>query len=218
MGKVEARIELLCDLPMPRELLAVFCRAGMDPVPNRPQAYHHSTLNFMKYSCQNSWHEHWYQTICPDTMEWFRQACESDGLPRRALAREFCEREQWFDSAGRLNRASASPVLAKMAGRLEVELPNAMRRPIDVHPRPGADYLDREVSGTIHDLGTLSLVSVVGRENGRCWESMLETHHPMGWHRAPGGLIQYWIISSSQGVLGGLGFSAVSIQLAPGIR
>ncbi len=36
-GKVEARIELLCDLAMPRELLAVICRAGVDPVPDRPQ-------------------------------------------------------------------------------------------------------------------------------------------------------------------------------------
>ncbi len=43
----------------------------------------------------------------PDTIAWFRQACESGTLSRRALAREFCEREQWFDSAGRVNPASA---------------------------------------------------------------------------------------------------------------
>ncbi len=36
-SEVKARIELLCDLPMPRELLAVVRRAGVDPVPDRPQ-------------------------------------------------------------------------------------------------------------------------------------------------------------------------------------
>jgi len=46
------------------------------------------------------------------------------------------------------------------------------------------------------------------------WESMLETHHPEGWHRAPGGLIQYWIVSSVEGVLGALGFCAATMQLA----
>ncbi len=36
--KGEARTELRCDLPRPRELLAVVCRAGVDPVPDRTQA------------------------------------------------------------------------------------------------------------------------------------------------------------------------------------
>ena len=59
----------------------------------------------------------------PDTIEWFRKACESGHLSRRALAREFCMREQWLDYAGRLNLASASPVLLKLAERLGVSLP-----------------------------------------------------------------------------------------------
>ncbi len=37
-GEGEARIELLCDLPMPCELLAVVGGAGVDPIPNRPHA------------------------------------------------------------------------------------------------------------------------------------------------------------------------------------
>ncbi len=98
-------------------------------------------------------------------IEWFRKSCESGDRSRRALAREFCTCEQWFDDAGRPNRASASLLLLKLTDRL--------------------------------------------------WESMLETHPPEGWHRAPGGLIQYWIVSSVEGVLGGLGFCAAPMQLAP---
>ncbi len=36
-GKAAVHIELLCDLPMSRELLAVVCRAGVNPVPDRTQ-------------------------------------------------------------------------------------------------------------------------------------------------------------------------------------
>jgi len=151
----------------------------------------------------------------PDTIEWFRKACESGSLSRRALAREFCQREQWLDYAGRLNLASASPVLLKLAERLGVSLPQVKGRPLDAHPRPSTDYPDPAVSGTIRELGTVSLVPVASREAGRLWESMLETHHPEGWHRAPGGLIQYWTVSSVQGILGGISFGAATLQLAP---
>jgi len=153
--------------------------------------------------------------VSPDTIEWFRKACESGDRSRRALAREFCTREQWLDYAGRLNLASASPVLLKLAERLGVCLPQVKGRPLDAHPRPSTDYPDRVVSGTLKQLGTVSLVPITRREEGRWWESMLETHHPEGWHRAPGGLIQYWIISSVQGILGGISFAAATLQLAP---
>ena len=44
---------------------------------------------------------------------------------------------------------------------------------------------------------------------------MIETHHPEGWRRAPGGQLQYWIVSGAHGVLGGIGFGAGGCQLAP---
>ncbi|MCY4313377.1 MAG: hypothetical protein OXD44_06745 [Gammaproteobacteria bacterium] len=99
----------------------------------------------------------------PDTIEWFRKACESGDLSRQALAREFCTREQWLDYAGRLNLASASPVLLKLADRLGASLPQARGRPLDAHPRPSADYPDHAVSGKLKELGTLSLVPTTHR-------------------------------------------------------
>jgi len=140
----------------------------------------------------------------PDTIQWFPKACESGTLSCRALAHEFCEREQWFDYAGRANLASASPVLIKIAERLGVALPR---------PRHWMCYSDYTGSGTLRDMGILSLVPVTGRDDGRLWESMLETHHPEGWHRAPDRLIQYWIVSSTQGILDGISFSAATFYL-----
>ncbi|MYI82968.1 MAG: IS4 family transposase [Chloroflexi bacterium] len=151
----------------------------------------------------------------PDTVAWLRQACADGVLSRRALARGFCEREQWLDHAGRPNLASASPVLARLAERLGMSLPEVRGRMPDAHPRPAADYPDQAVSGSLDGLGTLSLVPVMDRADGRRWESMIETHHRRGWHRAPGGLLRYWIVSETRGVLGGIGFCAGGMQLAP---
>jgi len=94
--------------------------------------------------------------ISPDTIEWFREACESGDRSRRALAREFCTREQWLDYAGHLNLASASPALLKLADRLGACLPQVKGRPLQAHPRPSANYPDHAVSATIQELGTLS--------------------------------------------------------------
>ncbi len=83
------------------------------------------------------------------------------------------------------------------------------------HPRPSADYPDHAVSATIQELGTLSWVRVSDRDAGWLWESLLETHHPEGWRRAPGGLIQDSIVSGVEGVLGALGLCSATLQLAP---
>ena len=44
---------------------------------------------------------------------------------------------------------------------------------------------------------------------------MVESHHPKGCSRAPGGRVLYWIRSSRHGVLGGAAFAAASCQLKP---
>ena len=46
-------------------------------------------------------------------------------------------------------------------------------------------------------------------------EAMVETHHPEGWRRPPGGQVRYWVRSERHGVLGGIGFAASGIQLGP---
>ncbi|MCY4050200.1 MAG: hypothetical protein OXF60_01750 [Gammaproteobacteria bacterium] len=63
-----------------------------------------------------------------------------------------------MDYAGRLNLVSASLVLSKIADRLGVSLPPVNGKPLDAHLSPSTDYPDNAVSGTIQELGTLSLV------------------------------------------------------------
>ena len=52
-------------------------------------------------------------------------------------------------------------------------------------------------------------------EERRRWEAMIETHHPEGWRRPPGGQVRYRVRSERYGVLGGVGFTAAGIQLGP---
>ncbi|MCY4458986.1 MAG: hypothetical protein OXC26_01080 [Albidovulum sp.] len=63
-------------------------------------------------------------------------------------------------------------------------------------------------------LGEVSLDPVPDGER-RSWESTVESHHPKGWSRAPGGRVLQWIRSLRHGVLGGAGFAAAGCQVKP---
>ena len=151
--------------------------------------------------------------ISSETVEWFGTACKGGELTRTALARGLCERESWFNHVGRLCRASARRNLPKLAQTLGVRLPEAEATALDPHMRPPSDFPDGSVACPLGGLGALSLEAVTDAEDRRRWEAMIETHHPEGWRRPPGGQVRYWIRSERHGVLGGIGFTAAGIQL-----
>ncbi len=153
--------------------------------------------------------------ISAETVEWFGPACKGGGLTRTALAREFCEREGWFGPAGRPCLASARKLLPRLAGETGVRLPEAEATAAGPHPRPASDFPDRLVSCPLRELGVLSLEPVTDAAARRRWEAMIETHHPEGWRRPPGGQVRYWIRSARHGSLGGIGFAASGMQLGP---
>ncbi len=62
----------------------------------------------------------------------------------------------------------------------------------------------------LRHVGSVSLELVVQGDDRRRWDAMMEAWHPLGWNRAPGGQVRYWIRSSVHAVLGGVGFSAAS--------
>ena len=150
-----------------------------------------------------------------ETAEWFRAACNGGGLTRSALARGLCEREGWRSPAGRLCLASARKLLPRLAGELGVRLPAARATDLEPHARPAPDFPDRAVSCRLAELGALSLEPAASPDERRRWEAMIETHHPQGWRRPPGGQVRYWIRSEHRGLLGGVGFCAAGMQLGP---
>ncbi len=153
--------------------------------------------------------------VSAETVEWFGTACNGGALTRTALAHGLCERESWLGQAGRLCLASARKILPKLAERLGARLPEAEALELDPRARPAPDFPDSSVACTLRELGALSLVPVADAEDRRRWEAMIESHHPEGWRRPPGGQVRYWIRSEHAGVLGGIGFAAAGIQLGP---
>ena len=153
--------------------------------------------------------------VSAETVEWFEVACKGGELTRTALARGLCEEENWSGHAGAPCLASARKFLPRLAGKLGVALPEAEALELAPHSRPNMGFPDNPVSRSLDETGTLSLVPVETGEDRRRWEAMIETHHPQGWRRPPGGQLRYWAVSEHCGLLGGIGFAAAGIQLAP---
>ncbi len=72
---------------------------------------------------------------------------------------------------------------------------------------PVADFRER---CRLETLGDVWLDPVSDREERRVWEATVGAHHPLGWSRAPGAQMRYWVRSSRHPVLGAIGFSAAS--------
>ncbi len=153
--------------------------------------------------------------VSAETEEWFKTACNGGELSRTAVARELCLRENWFGRVGRLCLASARKLLPRLAAELGVRLPEAEAMEFAPPARPASDFPDSCISCSLRDLSALSLDLVAAGEDRRRWEAMIETHHPEGWRRPPGGQVRYWVRSERYGILGGIGFTAAGMQPGP---
>ncbi len=155
--------------------------------------------------------------VSSETMEWFGTACNGGELSRTALAREFCERENRHNRVGKPCLASARKLLPALAEKLGVRLrlPEAEALEFDPHARPPSDFPDRSVSCPLRDLGALSLELVTAPEDRRRREAMIESQHPEGWRRPPGGQVRCRVRPEHDAVLGGIGFTAAGIRLGP---
>lgn len=140
-------------------------------------------------------------------------ASEEPGATRCGLARLLCEASDGRDSQGGLALASARKLLSKLASKAGFGLPAAQPGIPEAAARvPAPEGLDA-VSGLrcgLRGLGRVGLELVAEGAERRSWDAVMEAWHPLGWKRAPGGQVRYWIRSSVHGVLGGVGFSSAS--------
>ena len=119
----------------------------------------------------------------------------------------------WRDSQGRLALASARKLLPKLASRAGFGLPAAKPGVPEAAAKVPAPEGLGAVSGLrcgLRDLGRVELELVAEGDDRRSWDAMKDAWHLLGWKRAPGGQVRYWIRSSVHGVPGGVGFSAAS--------
>ena len=138
-------------------------------------------------------------------------------LTRCALSRLVCEWLNWKDAAGRAKDSSCRALLVKLERRGLVELPPA--RPVsfgtgEQTARPATQW--PQLQTTLSRLSGIKLVVVNGdKASSRLWREMMKAHHPLGDGPLCGAQLRY-LISSDQGILGGMSFSSAAWRL--GVR
>ena len=139
------------------------------------------------------------------SLTWFKEKSRDPSATRWSLARGICEREDWRNRQGEWCSASACKALPQLAAHLGVTLPAA--RPVASVRAPASDYPDLALDCALEELGEVSVRRVAAKDVG-AFRRLLHTHHPLGWDRSPGAALNCWIVSSRQGRLGGVRWSA----------
>jgi hypothetical protein len=139
-------------------------------------------------------------------------------LTRCGLSRLVCEWLDWKDAAGRVKDSSCRALLVKLERRGLVELPQA--KPVSfgtgeqTTARPATQW--PQLKTPLSGLSGINLVVVNGdKASSRLWREMMKAHHPLGDGPLCGAQLRY-LISSDQGILGGLSFSSAAWRL--GVR
>jgi len=152
------------------------------------------------------------QLASAESLAWIASRIGEDaGLSRYRLARAVCQRLEWRDAAGRLKEVACRKRLLVLERRGKIALPAARRRPPVRRAEPAPALVWPEVSGSLGDLGAVSLQPISGgSEQSGIWNAMMAAHHPLGSGPLCGAQIRYLILSQRHGVLGGLSVSAAA--------
>jgi hypothetical protein len=151
----------------------------------------------------------------PATLAWLTERLRADpALSRYGLAKAVCARLKWRDPRGRPQEMACRKQLLALHREGAIVLPPGRRCPPAPRPLPAAAPQTPHISGSLADLGTVSLQPVSGgTEDSRCWQAMLAAHHPLGHARLCGAQIRYFIRSETCGVIGALAVSAAAWRL-----
>ncbi len=151
-----------------------------------------------------------------DELEVARALTET--LPtRRAIADALCDAIGWRRHDGGRKDMSARVAMLRMQrdGLLTLPPPrngNGNGR-IPRHEEPGAQ-IPFPVTACLEALGGIELVVVDTQASSRRWRSLVAAHHYLGYTPFAGAQLRY-LIESSAGTLGALGFAASAWRCAP---
>ncbi|MBC8163526.1 MAG: IS4 family transposase [Roseiflexaceae bacterium] len=152
-----------------------------------------------------------------EIIEQIRDAVRSTAqVTRCGLSRLVCGWLDWHAADGRAKEASCRAALLKLERRGVIELPPA--REVSFEPRTQAaaqpEPVWPRIKAPLSKLSGITLVVVNGDKalSGH-WRAMMKAHHPLGDGPLCGAQLRY-LITSDQGVLGGLSFSAAAWRLS----
>jgi len=154
-----------------------------------------------------------------EIVEQIREAVRSTGhLTRCALSRLVCGWMDWHGFDGRAKEASCRAALLKLERRGVIELPPAREVSFETRTQAAAQPEPAwlRIKGALSKLSGIALVVVNGdKALSRQWRVMMRVHHPLSDGPLCGAQLRY-LITSDQGILGGLSFSAAAWRL--GVR
>jgi hypothetical protein len=150
-----------------------------------------------------------------DSLAWINSRVGEDAsLTRYRLAKEVCVRLDLCDAKGRPREMACRKQLLALERLGHIELPPPGRKPPSPRPAPAGTPVWPEFTGTLADLGPVTLQPVSGgTQASHDWNAMMRAHHPRGAGPLCGAQIRYLIVSEKHGLLGGLAVSAAAWRL-----
>lgn len=141
---------------------------------------------------------------------------EAPGFHRTALADRVCDAFDFVDARGRAQRAGCLKALRALEREGQIVLPPARTEPGPRRMR-GLGHAVAPAQGVpaeVSQLRDLELVLVEDTEQRAIWTELMAREHPRGAGPLVGCQLRY-LIGSAHGWLGGLGFAAAALALAP---
>jgi hypothetical protein len=131
------------------------------------------------------------------------------GLARTELAYTLCENLRWFTAAGGYKIDACLKLLAKLSALGHIQLPEKFlpgvrrKRPMKPSGVPGAEEASPppQVSGTLADIGPVSMEIALGPTSSRAWRQAVDRYHHLAYKQPFGCSLQYFI-TSDRGRLG----------------
>lgn len=157
------------------------------------------------------------QTFGTDIIARIRTTISEDlETTRSGLSRLVCEWLDWRSMNGNLREIDARKAMLELERAGLIQLPPARIHPQQLREQGKvAAPPEIEVKGALHELGEVSLVGVSAKEPAlsTLWNSLLDSHHPLGSGPLCGAQQRYLIHCVQYGYVGGLAFSAAAWHL-----
>jgi hypothetical protein len=141
-------------------------------------------------------------------------------LTRAALSRQVCDLLGWYRPNGGRKDMSCRVALLKLHRQGEITLPNATRAIVRNKRRDQSPRDDQiPIAKPVDQLHGLTLLPVTlsgrdGRKPSQLWNDLIDRYHYLG-HTPLVGAQRRYLIHSTDGWLGALGFSAAAWKVAP---
>ena len=151
------------------------------------------------------------------SMDWLKSASIDSTITKTSLAKEFCRREQWQNSADRFCIEQAIKILPELWQSLgitpKLKTNNRSESKSSQHRRKEVEFSYTKIGDqSLKSLGEITIDLVKSRsQDSLRWQKMMRDYHPLGIPTHAGKCVKYFIKSEVYGVLGGFSFHAAGM-------